>query len=467
MPIRAGDRVVGVINMAKKKEAREPGTLPPFGALDLQFLNTLMTYIGYSVDNARLLEDAQRSAQRLQGVVDDLRATQAAAVRGETLRAIGQLSSGLAHHLNNLLAVILGRVEVLLRKVESEDIRRALDIVRLTALDGAEVVRRVQRFSRVAPVSTLAAVDLNQLAQEVVELTRPRWYDEAQLEGRKIDVVVEAGEIPAVAGEPASLREVLMNLLLNATDAMPGGGRIVIRTWAEADRVCCAVTDTGTGMSEEVRRRALEPFFTTKGPKSMGLGLSVAYGTIERHGGTLAIGSAEDGGTRVTVGLPVAPPAPPIDAPAAAPGPGRALAILMIEDDPRVRETLAEVLQAAGHTVVPAAGGRQGLALLETLPAVDLVVTDLGMPDMTGWEVVRAVRARWPGLPVGLITGWGEEELSAEQRRLVAFVIAKPVESSRLREVVAGVATAREPAPGRPGRPGENGQTPPVPERPP
>ena len=308
MPIRVGDRVIGVINMAKKRDGgvSDALRLPPFGSTDLQFLNALMTYIGYAVDNSRLLEEAQSSASQLQGVVDDLKSTQAQLVRGETLRAMGQLSSGMAHHLNNLFAVILGRVELLMGKVQEAGVRRSLEIIQRTAQDGAEVVRRVQRFSRVQPVSDAVAVDLNQLVQEVVELTRPRWQDEAQLRGSRIEVAVEAGVIGAAAGEPAPLREVLMNLLLNAADSITQAGKITLKTWTRDDRVYCSVADTGGGMPEEVRRRALEPFFTTKGPKATGLGLSVAYGTVQRYGGTLTVESTEGQGTTVEVSLPTA-----------------------------------------------------------------------------------------------------------------------------------------------------------------
>jgi signal transduction histidine kinase/CheY-like chemotaxis protein len=439
MPIRVADRVIGVVNMAKKAAGPDALRPAPFSPVDLQFLNALMTYVGYAVDNARLLEEAQTSASRLQGVVDDLKTTQAAYVRAETLRAIGQLSSGVAHHLNNLFAVILGRVELLLRRVQDGEIRRALEIVLRTAQDGAEVVRRVQRFSRVQPVTAPAAVDLNHLATEVVELTRPRWYDEAQLQGRHVEVAVEAGHVPAVAGEPAALREVLMNLVLNALDALPQGGRVTIRTWAAGDRVHVAVADTGTGMSDIVRQQALEPFFTTKGPKSTGLGLSVAYGTIERHGGTLVIDSEEGHGSRVTVTLPAAgrgaavTAAPPTVL-ATAP-----LRVLVIDDEPDVRATLVDMLEAQGHTVVQAPGGREGLGLMETGPPVDLVLTDLGMPGMTGWDVARQIRERWPVVPVGLMTGWGEQQLTPVERSRVSFVITKPFDLEALSLALAEI----------------------------
>jgi signal transduction histidine kinase len=442
MPIRVGDRVIGVINMAKKKQAGDLGGPhpQPFSPMDLQFLNALMTYIGYAVDNARLLEEAQQSADQLRGVVADLQATQAQLVRGETLRAMGQLSSGMAHHLNNLFAVILGRIELLLAKVDEAAVRRSLEIVQRTAQDGAEVVRRVQRFSRVSPVAEAVAVDLNQLAQEVIELTRPRWHDEAQLRGSKIEVRLEPGRIPAVGGEPAPLREVLMNLVINAADAIPAGGRVTIKTWASDDQVHCAVSDTGTGMAEDVRKRAFEPFFTTKGPKSTGLGLSVAYGTVQRHGGTLSIESVEGQGTTVVMSLPAAPRGTaPQTEPAAAKKPAVPLRVLVIDDETQVRATLADILAAQGHTVVQAGGGQEGLKVLGDGTPIDLVLTDLGMPDMTGWDVARTVAERWPTLPVGLITGWGEQDLSPEERSRVSFIISKPFDRALLRETLAEV----------------------------
>ena len=293
MPVRVGDRVIGVINLAKKEDAStSPPTPRPFSPTDLQFLTALLTYIGYAVDNARLLHEAQQSATQLQNVVDDLRATQAQLVRGETLSAIGKLASGMAHHLNNLFAVILGRLETLQSKVPDPEARRYLEIVQRAAQDGAEVVRRVQRFSRVQPVSRTMPVDLNQLAQEVLDLTRPRWHNEALLRQIRIDTALDLGSIQPVAGELAPLREVLMNLVLNAIDAMPDGGRLGVKTWADEQGVHCDVSDSGAGMSDEVRQRALDPFFTTKGPKSTGLGLSVTYGIIQRHNGKLEIDSA-------------------------------------------------------------------------------------------------------------------------------------------------------------------------------
>jgi CheY-like chemotaxis protein len=233
-----------------------------------------------------------------------------------------------------------------------------------------------------------------------------------------------------------------MNLLLNAADAISQAGRITLKTWARDDRVYCSVTDSGSGMPEEVRRRALEPFFTTKGPKATGLGLSVAYGTIQRYGGALTVESAEGQGTTVEVSLPTASAAAAAARKPAAPKalPAVPLRILVIDDELQVRATLAEMLEEQGHSVTQAPGGREGLSYLEANPElVDVVVSDLGMPDMTGWDVARAIQGRWPQLPVGLITGWGETEITREERSRVNFVITKPFDKAVLRETMSDI----------------------------
>jgi len=435
MPVRVGERVIGVLNLAKKEDPGiAPPTQRPFSPTDQQFLTALLTYIGYAVDNARLLQEARESARQLQSVVDDLRATQAQLVRGETLSAIGKLASGMAHHLNNLFAVILGRLETLHIKLPDPESRRYIEIIQRAAQDGAEVVRRVQRFSRVKPVSRATPVDLNQLAQEVLELTRPRWHNEALLRQIRIDTSLDLGAIKPVAGELAPLREVLMNLVLNAIDAMPGGGRLTLRTWADGQEVHCVVSDTGAGMTEEVRQRAFEPFFTTKGPKSTGLGLSVTYGIVQRHNGKIEIDTAPQRGTTVHITLPAALPVTrPQGSPAAAESTAENLRILVVDDEPEVRSAVADMLGTAGYTAFQAAGGHEALVWLDAGQPVDLVLTDLGMPGMTGADLARAVRGRWPHLRLGLMTGWDETEAPVgEASSAVDFVIAKPFKLSAL-----------------------------------
>jgi signal transduction histidine kinase len=436
LPVRVEDRIIGVVNLAKSAVAAPS---PAFSPTDLQFLNTLMTHIAYAIDNARLLQEARLSTTRLRSAMEDLRSTQTRAVEGETLRAMGQMASGMAHHVNNLLAVISGRTQLLLTRGPLPEMRRPLEIIQQATFDAAEVVRRVLGFAALHQAPAAAPVDLNELVREVVELTRPRWRDEAQMRSLAIDVTMELGDVPPVAGEAPALREVVMNLVFNAIDALPRGGHIRVKTWSVDDWVFCAVADDGVGMDDDVRRRALEPFFTTKGPQGTGLGLSVANTIVQRHGGELSLRPNDGKGTVITLRLPRAAAAPVPVEPAPTPA-GARLHILVVDDEETVREALVDSLTEDGHTVIMAASGPEGLARLADGAKVDVVFTDLGMPEMTGWDVARAVRTRHPGLRVGLVTGWAVAlELSDEERRAVDFVIAKPYTTEALRTVLAGI----------------------------
>src|SRR5260370_254455 len=223
-PIRVEDPIIGVVPLATGDPARS------FGPTDLQFLNTLLAQVAYALENARLLEEAQRSAARLQQAFEDLKAAQARIVEGETLRAMGQMASGMAHHLNNLLSVVAGRNQLLLLKVQDPGIRGPLEVLQRATLDAAQVVRRLLGFTGVRPVEPVARVDLSNLVREVVELTRPRWQDQAHVRGATIEVVPRLAPVLPVLGEAPPLREVIMNLLLHSVDALPEGGTITITT---------------------------------------------------------------------------------------------------------------------------------------------------------------------------------------------------------------------------------------------
>jgi CheY-like chemotaxis protein/anti-sigma regulatory factor (Ser/Thr protein kinase) len=274
-----------------------------------------------------------------------------------------------------------------------------------------------------------------------MEFTRSRWQDEAQLRGAPIEVDLDLGVVPEVSGRVAEIREVVTSLILNAVDALPMGGRIVISTRSEPGRVRVAVSDTGAGMPDEVKRRAFEPFFTTKGVKRTGLGLAVAYGTIERHHGEIALESEEGKGSTVTFSLPAAesrggeglePPPPP---------PRRIGSILVIDDDDDVRQLVSDALTAQGHTVTTASGGREGLMHLQTV-RYDLVITDLGMPDLNGWEVARAVKVSRPDTPVLLLTGWADV-VDPSAGRGVEGIIKKPFDVKILATAVSDALAIR------------------------
>ena len=429
VPLRVQDRVIGVLAVGDRE-----GRI--FTDDEIALAQAFADHAALVLENARLYQDVQLA-------YEDLSRTQAQLVRAGTLQATGELAAGAAHHLNNLLQVALTRIQLFRQASQEHEARRQLEPAEQALWDSAEVVRRLSAFSRAHPVHQPVSVDLNRVAADVIELTRARWQDEAQLRGVRIDVRLEAERIPSVSGDPSSLREVLVNLILNAVDAMPGGGQIVIKTWADATGVACAVSDTGVGMPPETQRRALEPFFTTKGVRNTGLGLSVNYGIIQRHGGELTIDSCEGRGTTITFRL----------LPEATPGDRRSSVepqgvtprrILLVDDDLAVRESMAEALADDGHAVTRAESGKDALAHLASGQPVDLVLTDLGMPGMTGWEVARAVKASYPTVSVGLVTGWGANPKGApDDRAAVDFVLAKPVTRETIRSCLAQLLLAQ------------------------
>jgi signal transduction histidine kinase len=291
-PVRLKGDMIGVFAIAWVLERHS------FTPDELRLAGGIAQQAAIAIENARVMESLRRA-------LEDLRVAQDQLVQTRTLRAVGELATGIAHHLNNLLAVMLMRIQLLRGKSREPENHRSLEIVEKTTLQAAEVVRRVLAFGRAQPVSETAPVDLDELAQDALELTRPLWQGQGAPRGLRIQAVLKPGRVPPVPGDQPALREALLNVLLNAIEAVAEGGRITIKTWASDRRAHCSVTDTGVGMSEEVRGRALEPFFTTKGPSRTGLGLSLAYGIIQRHGGELAIECAEGKGTTVTISLPL------------------------------------------------------------------------------------------------------------------------------------------------------------------
>ncbi|HYE92827.1 MAG TPA: HAMP domain-containing sensor histidine kinase, partial [Terriglobales bacterium] len=245
-----------------------------------------------------LMERLEQRLRETRQALADLEQAQEALVHGERLRALGGLASGAAHHLNNILAVIVGRVDLLLDDVSDAARRRPLEAVAKAARDAAEIVRRVSEFARVRPRHGRRAVDLGAIVQDTLEATRQLW----DLPG--IELVTSIDPVPSLAGDAVALRDAVVHLVTNAVEAVPDGGRIAVTTRVAEARVELLVEDSGAGMTEDVRQRAFEPFFTTKGVQRRGLGLSAAYGIVTDHGGVIAIASEPGRGTRVTVQLP-------------------------------------------------------------------------------------------------------------------------------------------------------------------
>ena len=429
LPVMLGDRLLGVLAVSSRGGR-------PLDAADEALLQALVGQAAVAIQNARLYEEARAHEIEARRALDELRRTQEQLVRMEKLRALGEMASGVAHDFNNVLAVILGRVQLLQRKVEDPTFRRWLDIVEQAALDGAQTVRQIQEFTRVRRDQPTQTVDLNQAVRDAVEMTRVRWQDEPVSRGIEVRLALDLGAIPPVDGQPPELREVLTNLIVNAVEALPSGGDIRVSTRLREDRVEAIVADTGVGMSDSVRRRIFEPFFSTKGRSGPGLGLAMVYGIVSRHGGEILVDTAEGAGSTFTIRLPVGTtlPAPGSTGPHVG---ADSLRILVIDDEPFVGETLQEILRQQRHDVVAADDGIAGLAQFRA-SAFDLVMTDLAMPGMSGWQVARAVKAMRPDVPVVLVTGWGVEvDVDELQAHGVDRVMTKPFRYEDVQEVVA------------------------------
>jgi GAF domain-containing protein/CheY-like chemotaxis protein len=426
VPIKVGERVIGVLSVRRRS--------PEFPPDSVRIATAFASQASIALENSRLYGELQAALARLE-------ASQERLVQTERLRALGEMAGGVAHDFNNLLAIILGRAEILLNRRIEPDAARGLRIIRDAALGGAQTVRRIQEFTRLGHMRPSGRVDLPRLLGDLVELTRPLWKDEAQQRGVDHDVRVEDDGVPGVAGIEEELRELFRTILVNALEAMPGGGRLVFRCSMSDGDVAVDAEDTGHGMGAETRQRVFEPFFTTKGPQRAGLGLSVAWGIVTRHGGSITVARTSERGTTVRVCLPVSS-APPVDErrelPVAA---SRPATVLVVEDEPQIRDVLRDLLTEHGYTVLQAATGKEALALCDA-HAVDLLLTDLSMPEMSGWDVIAAYRARNPRGPAGIVTGWAHRlDPDALQRHGIDFVVAKPFEATEvLRQVARALA---------------------------
>jgi CheY-like chemotaxis protein len=377
-------------------------------------------------------------------------------LQSEKLKSLGELSGGVAHDFNNVLSAILGRVQLLRMRLEPPsgqqekrksmlELHQGLEIIEKAALDGAETVRRIQEFSRRrADDKGFTPVDINELIKHALEFTRAKWKDEAESKGIKFVVKKELFHIPPTSGSEAELREVFINLINNALDAMPQGGRLTIKTFKKDHSIGVTVKDTGIGIPQDMRERIFDPFFTTKGPRSTGLGLSVSYGIINRHRGTITVDSVEGEGTTFTIRLPISEGMVKEEKSELMPVTQKKARILVVEDEEGVRNVLKDILTAAGHEVEIAYDGIQGIELFKK-KEFDLVFTDLGMPVMSGWLVAEKVKSINKMIPVALITGWNVDLKESEMKtNNVDLIIKKPFAVNQVLRLVQEGMELRE-----------------------
>ncbi|MBM4065851.1 MAG: response regulator [Planctomycetes bacterium] len=419
IPIILKDNVIGTLFLRSVRDNKF------FNEREIKFLKVVARIAANALDNAFLYENLESTRLQL--------------VQSERLRALGELATGVAHNFNNLLSGILGHTQMLLSKDIDATIRERLQIVEKLVLDGGEIVRRIQEFTRLRTTKDFSAVNLKDIINDVVRMTELKWSGGHNTSRIMLRVDANQMEIPIVDGNATELREVFINILFNAVDAMPNGGELRIRTETNGKNVFVYFIDTGEGMTEETRKRVFDPFFTTKGSKGTGLGMSVAYGIINRHNGQISIDSELGIGTTVTVQLPISEKViKEIECNYGLRREERTR-ILLIEDHKITLDVLAENLVNLGYYVQKVESGMAGIKIFKG-GNYDIVITDVGLCDISGWTVSKKIKDMSSHVPVVFITGWGNQLSSSQLKECgVDYVLTKPF---RIEEISAIIKKA-------------------------
>jgi signal transduction histidine kinase len=414
VPITVRDQRIGAVAVLWPGEAHPPT------ADDLEFVRSVADHIGLATENAR--------------VVRDLAMTRETVMRMERARALGELAGGVAHEVGNLLQLI--RVHASADQDPADALQR---IARLTG-DAADILRRIQTFGRPETDPDPVEVDIDAVVTDALALAEPLWRNAVV----EYTVSVRCGSGSVVLAHPGPLQEVVLNLVYNALHAMPGGGRLEVRCWADSASAYITVADTGCGIPEELREKVFRPFFSTKGSAGTGLGLSIARTIIDGYGGELGLESRVGVGSAFSIVLPRAgavssdggvqeAPSPP----ATAIVPRR---ILIVDDEPTLRAVLRDLLAQAGHEVTEAESGRVALENLSTR-APDVLITDQDMPGMSGVELTRQARAAYPNLPIVVLSGVIDADQQEALRSAGASeLLLKPISAEDLAAAVARVS---------------------------
>ncbi|HWD91294.1 MAG TPA: response regulator [Verrucomicrobiae bacterium] len=441
-PLLVESQVFGVLVAGR----RQPDS---FSSGECEFLRQLSEHVALAAHQAQIYT-------ALQQAYDDLRQTQQAVMQQERLRALGQMASGVAHDINNAISPVALYTESLLENEPnlSPRARNYLETIQHAIEDVTHTVARMREFYRQRDTQlALVPLQLSPLVQQAADISRARWSDMPQQRGVSVEMKMElAPELPAVMGIESEIREALVNLIFNAVDAMPTGGSITLRTRMVAPppdsngsrgSVAIEVVDTGVGMDEDTRRRCLEPFFTTKGDRGTGLGLAMVYGTIQRLNAGIEIDSVLGKGTTMRLCFPI----PHAQGGGPRPSAGRfsipsRQRILIVDDDPLLIKSLRDALETDGHIVTPANGGQAGIDTFQSAQAAgeifDVVITDLGMPNVDGRRVATAIKHASHSTPVIMLTGWGQRlNTEGDIPPCVDQVLSKPPKLKELREALA------------------------------
>ena len=399
-------------------------------------------HLDLKAQNDKLAKKVRERTAKLDKALKKLENTQNQIIKSERLGALGMMARGVAHDFNNALSVILGYGEIVYTKCREElknkELTGQMQTILSAARDCVQTVNRLGEFHRPGEKSdVIAPVDVNALVRSAVSITEPRWKNEAMGNGATIRIQTDLQGTLTISGSGGELRNAITNLIFNCVDAMPHGGTITLRARKEKERVVIEVTDTGTGMAQEVKRHCLEPFYTTKGDNGAGLGLAVVYGCVTRHHGEIEIESEPGRGTTVRLSIPLVQPKKVTTATTPAAEDNRKLNILLVDDQPLFCDLIALYLEQDWHRVEKALNGREALAKFRA-GKFDLVITDRAMPEFNGDQLATAVKHINPAIPVILLTGF-LFDADAQPSPSIDLVLRKPVSPTALRQAIAQV----------------------------
>lgn len=421
-PLTWSGEVIGVITLRSE-------SCKDFQQEDLDILTIFARQTADAIENAKLFDSLEKAYQ-------ELASTQEQLIMTEKLRALGEMAGGVAHDFNNVLGAILGRTQLLLRVVEDPKLVKHLQQIEQMTLNGAKTIQRLQNFTRVSSSGRYESIDLIKVVEDAIEMTRPRWKDQCQKGGVAIDLRFDFKEKLSVMGNPGELAEAFSNLIMNSIDALPQGGSITINSTKHDDKAILTFQDNGVGMDEITLKRIFFPFFTTKGRQGTGMGLSVVYGIINRHRGEIDVTSKIGKGTTFTIILPISQDTSQVAEAMPKPAQATKARVLLVDDDENIRSVISDMLDLLGHQVMAAPCGEDALKLFQKND-FDLVITDLGMPGISGWDVTRACKDLKPRVPVIMISGWGnqiDEDMISQSR--LDGVLAKPFEMNKIKAML-------------------------------
>jgi len=424
VPLTWSGEVIGVITLRNNV-----GKI--FVQEDLEILTIFARQTADAIENAKLYE-------KLEKAYEELSATQDSLIMIEKLKALGDMAGGVAHDFNNILGTILGRVQLLQKRIDNPELKRELEAIEVATLEGRTTVRRLQDFTHVSSRSQRAKADLNKVVREAIENTSPAWKSTAQRAGITIDLHFDLKSISMVKGNHDELREAISNVILNSVDALPDGGNIWISTGVSDGKVFLRIADDGIGMDENTKNKMFFPFFSTKGKKGLGMGLSMVYGIMFRNQVDISVKSSPGEGSefKFIFSLPEETElGRRVDETSAKPSD---LRILLVDDEVSLLDVVGDMIDYIGHTCRKADGGPVALEILEK-EEFDLVITDLGMPEVGGWEVAQFCRNKYPRMPVILISGWGAQLDGEEALQRVDAVVAKPFRMEEFEKTINSV----------------------------